>query len=243
MKKYLLYLVIIWATVFQLPAQSPYKLDTGREFSTLGAGALVFGVSIPIDLRTEPLTPEQIEILDVSDVPGIDRWATRQWSLPAQRVSDRFLQGSFFLPATLLLDQPSRTHFGQVSLLTLESLLISAGVTNLTKVLVKRPRPFLYNPEAPMEAKLKKRSRYSFFSGHTSMTSTMTFLSAKMYHDFYPDSNARPYVWASAALIPAVTGYLRMRGGKHYLTDVLIGYGVGALVGVLVPEMHRIERR
>ena len=69
------------------------------------------------------------------------------------------------------------------------------------------------------------------------MTSTMTFLSAKMYHDFYPDSNARPYVWASAALIPAVTGYLRIRGGKHYLTDVLVGYGVGTLVGVLVANM------
>ena len=67
----------------------------------------------------------------------------------------------------------------------------------------------------------------------------MSFLTAKMYHDFYPESDARPYVWASAALIPAITGYLRVRGGKHYLTDVLVGYGVGAAIGILVPQLHK----
>lgn len=234
-----LQLLLFCLTLTSLPAQSPYTLDTGRELFLSGAGASTVGVSILLDRRVEPLTAEQISALNVEAVPGIDRWVTRQWSVPAQRVSDKFLFGSLVLPATLALDQPARTDFGQVSLITLESLLLTAGLTNLTKTLVKRPRPFTYNPDVPMSLKLEKDSRYSFFSGHTSLTSTMSFLTAKMYHDFYPESNARPYVWASAALIPAITGYLRVRGGKHYLTDVLVGYGVGAAIGILVPQLHK----
>jgi len=234
-----LQLLICCVGLSSLSAQSPYTLNTGREFVISGAGAGALGVSILLDRRVEPLTPEQIEALDINAVPAIDRWVTRQWSLPAQRTSDKFLYGSLALPFTLAIDQPARTSFGKVSLITLESLLLTAGLTNLTKVLVKRPRPFTYNSELPMELKIEKDSRYSFFSGHTSITSTMSFLSAKMYNDFYPESKARPYVWASAALIPAITGYLRIRGGKHYLTDVLIGYGVGAAIGILVPQLHK----
>ena len=214
-------------------------LGAGKDVSIVSAGALILGMSIPIDRRVEPLTPAEIGALDPVAVAGIDRWVTRQWSVPAQKVSDKFLFGAFALPATMLFDQPSRSNFGQVGLFTLESLLLAAGITNLTKTLVKRPRPFMYNPDLPLELKTQKRSRYSFFSGHTSLSSTMSFLTAKMYHDFYPESKARGYVWASAALIPAVTGYLRIRGGKHYLTDVLVGYGVGAAIGVLVPQLHR----
>ncbi len=235
----LLQLMVCCLMLGSLPAQSPYSLNTGREILIGSPGAGALGASILLDRRIEPLTPEQISALDANDVPGIDRWVTRQWSVPAQRTSDRFLFGSLILPVTLALDQPSRGNFGQVSLITLESLLLTAGLTNLTKTLVKRPRPFTYNPDLPMELKLEKDSRYSFFSGHTSITSTMSFLTAKMYHDFYPESDARPYVWASAALIPAITGYLRVRGGKHYLTDVLVGYGVGAAIGILVPQLHK----
>jgi len=235
---FFLLIALFYGTI--LPAQSPYELMGGKEAAILGGGATVLGVSIPIDKRVQPLTEEEIALLNIDNVWGVDRWVTRQWSLPAQNTSDVFLFSSFALPATLLIDQPSRGEFGQVGLFTLESLLLTTGLTNLTKAIVKRPRPFMYNPDVPMELKLKKRSRYSFFSGHTSITASMSFLTAKMYHDFYPDSNARTAVWATAAAIPALTGYLRIRGGKHYLTDVLVGYGIGAAVGILVPQLHKL---
>jgi membrane-associated phospholipid phosphatase len=232
--------IFIWLFINGiLPGQSPYAIMGGQEAAFGGAGLTVLGVSIPISHGVDPLTPEEVAALRAEDVWGFDRWGTQQWSPGAQRASDKFLYGSFALPATMLLDRPSRSEFDQVGLLTLESLLLSVGLTNLTKALVKRPRPFMYNPEVPLVLKTRRRSRYSFFSGHTSLTATSTFLTAKLYHDFYPDSDARPYVWATAAVIPAITGYLRVRGGKHYLTDVLIGYGVGAAIGVLVPQLHK----
>ncbi len=39
--------------------------------------------------------------------------------------------------------------------------------------------------------------------------------------------------------LPALTGYLRIRAGKHYPSDVLAGYALGALIGYAVPALHR----
>jgi len=52
-------------------------------------------------------------------------------------------------------------------------------------------------------------------------------------------SRWKPIVWTAAATIPAITGYLRVRGGRHFPTDVIGGYIVGAAVGCLVPHLHR----
>ena len=46
-------------------------------------------------------------------------------------------------------------------------------------------------------------------------------------------------MWAVAASIPAVTGYLRVRAGRHYVTDVATGYALGAAIGWLVPTIHK----
>jgi membrane-associated phospholipid phosphatase len=46
-------------------------------------------------------------------------------------------------------------------------------------------------------------------------------------------------VWGAAAIIPAVVAYFRIKAGKHFLTDNLVGYAVGATVGVLVPRLHQ----
>lgn len=122
----------------------------------------------------------------------------------------------------------------------MEGALLNAGLINLTKTLARRPRPFVFNGEAPLALKLKQEARYSFFSGHTAVSSYFTFAGAQMYNDIYPDSRYKSTVWATAAVLPLLTGYGRMRAGKHFLSDVLVGYGVGALLGILVPRLHRL---
>ena len=42
-----------------------------------------------------------------------------------------------------------------------------------------------------------------------------------------------------AAAVPAVVGYNRLKAGKHFLSDNLIGYLVGSSVGILVPQLHK----
>lgn len=224
-----------------LSAQSPYQLKTGRELGIIGTSAGLNGLAAFLHAKTDILQAEDMTAFNPDNIWGIDRWVVGNFSVSAQKASDKVLYSSFLLPMTLLLDKPARQNFGEVGLIYAETLLLNFGLTNFTKSAVKRPRPFMFDPsdEIPMSLRMKKSAQYSFFSGHTSFTAAMSFLTAKLHQDLYPGSNASPFVWGLAALIPAYTGMQRIRGGKHFLTDVLAGYIVGAAVGILVPELHR----
>jgi len=115
-------------------------------------------------------------------------------------------------------------------------------MTSFTKGIVKRKRPFVYNTTIPIEDKMASNGRLSFFSGHTAGVASLSFFTAKVFNDYYPDSKWKPVIWSAAAVIPATTGYLRVRGGKHYPTDVIVGMAIGGLVGVLIPHLHRKKK-
>jgi DNA-binding transcriptional regulator LsrR (DeoR family) len=39
--------------------------------------------------------------------------------------------------------------------------------------------------------------------------------------------------------VPAAVAYFRIEAGKHFLSDNLVGYAVGATMGVVVPQLHK----
>ncbi|HZH68275.1 MAG TPA: phosphatase PAP2 family protein, partial [Chitinophagales bacterium] len=121
----------------------------------------------------------------------------------------------------------------------IETFMMSFAITSMTKELVQRTRPYVYYDDVPMSEKIRKDARASFFSGHTSMTATGTFFSAMVYTQMHPNSKWKPLVWTGAAAFPLGVGLLRYSGGKHYWTDILTGYLVGATIGVLVPHLHK----
>ena len=121
----------------------------------------------------------------------------------------------------------------------LETAIVNYGITELVKVLAKRTRPYAYNKQLDNGIKIKRDTRKSFFSGHTSHVAASSFFTAKVLSDMHP-GDSQAFYWITAATIPAVTAYLRVKGGKHFPTDVLIGYAVGALVGILVPGLHKL---
>jgi membrane-associated phospholipid phosphatase len=97
----------------------------------------------------------------------------------------------------------------------------------------------VYNTNESLDRRLNASGQRSFFSGHTSVTATATFFVAKVYQDFNPNSPGLPYIWAGAITLPAAVGALRIEAGQHFLTDVLLGYVIGASVGYFVPELHK----
>ena len=183
-------------------------------------------------------TIDQINALDRNTIKLFDRNATYNWNKTAARWSDGIMIGTGVLPLLFLADKRSRKDFAKVSTIYAEIFLVNVGLTNLTKELVKRKRPYSYNPNVSMEEKLKKDAQHSFFSGHVSLTSAMTFGFAQMYQDYFPNSPAKPGVWFAAAVVPLITAILRNRAGKHYWSDVMVGYLVGASVGILIPRLH-----
>lgn len=224
-----------------LPVASPYALSWQLDAPLSVGSMLGIGTSMWLHQHKPQLTEADIAQLQRQDVWTIDRRATYNWSPKAQKTSDFILLGSNALPLILLADPNMRRDTRNIALLTFETYALNFALTNLTKNIVRRKRPFTYNPNVPLSEKTDLDATSSFFSGHVSMTAASTFMTAKIWNDYYPNSPAKPYIWTAAALLPAINAYLRVRGGKHYATDVLVGYIVGAGVGLLVPQLHKIK--
>ncbi len=233
-------LILIFLT-FQMNGQqeSPYQINWKKDLVVLGGSAGLFSVGFALSNSVDPLSIEEISLLDRGDVVGFDRSATRRYSTTASDISDGLLLTSIVLPFTLVSGKKIRSNLGTTALLLGESFFISAGITNITKGLTKRTRPFAYNAEVPIEKKTGNSTRLSFFSGHVSSSAVLSFFTAKVYSDYYPDSKFKPLVWTVAATLPALTGLHRYLAGKHYPSDVLAGYLVGALTGYFVPHFHK----
>jgi len=232
--------VISFKVIAQSPFQSPYNLSYKLDIPVISAGLGLNFAYFMLDKKTPSLSETQISMLNRNDIPAIDRSASYNWSKPSALASDVLMYSAIASPSFLLIDKDIRKDGLKIGAIWAETMALTTGITNLTKVLVKRTRPYVYNPDAPLEYKLRNDAQYSFFSGHTSVTASMCFMTAKIYSDYHPNSKALPYIWAGAAIVPAATAFLRWRAGKHYFTDVLIGYVTGAAIGFLVPHLHKI---
>jgi membrane-associated phospholipid phosphatase len=226
------------------PAQGVYKLSYATDLSITGVGIATNVPAFILHKKKPLLTEAQINQLDKNDIWKPDRFATNYWNPRVAKASDAMMFLSIAMPALLFINKNVRSNkdAGKVTLMYAEVLLLNAGITNLTKELVKRKRPYNYNPDAPLSKKQERDATSSFFSGHTSFSSASTFFMAKVYADTNPNSKWKPYVWTGAAIVPLTTGILRIAAGKHFPTDVLVGYLVGAATGILVPHLHKINR-
>ena len=241
--------IILVALCFQLcffskaqtPFTSPYKLSLAVDIP-LGTNAFgLLGTSYL--LGTTHSLPSQGSILklDRNSINKFDRGATYQNSKTCAYISDATMYAAIALPLLHLINPNSRKDFGKIAVMTAEVFALNIAVTNLFKETIHRPRPLVYNPDVPMAKKLKKDNFKSFFSGHTSTVSSMSFFFAATYATYNPNSKLKPMVWSLCAALPVLTGVLRYKAGKHYWTDVLVGYVVGAAIGVAVPYLHSVK--
>ena len=134
-------------------------------------------------------------------------------------LSNTYRYGDVGIPAGLLIgglvsnDRQMREN----ALYVASSTAISYGLTELLKLIVKRPRPYIQNIRI---VPVYRAMGTSFPSGHTSTTiATATALSMA-----YP----KWYVIAPAFLWAGSVSYSRMYLGVHYPTDVTGGALLGA---------------
>ena len=225
-----------------LIAQSPYHIDWKKESILIGSGILTYSGSYYLESKINPLTIEEIYALDRADINSFDRKASFFFSNKARRTSDVFRTSSYLVSSLVLINKKPRKDFTKILILYGETVLLTKGVTRLSKRSAKRLRPFIYNDLVSLSEKQKLKAQFSFFSGHVSATSSNCFFTAKVFSDYFPDSKYKPLVWTGAALIPAATGYLRVKAGRHFYSDVITGYFVGASIGILVPHLHKNEK-
>lgn len=233
----LLSALLFTVTVFG-QAPGPYYLNLKRSllYGGTAAGTTVLGKH----LRTT--TPDlMLSDLQLNDVNGFDRIATQYSSKRAALWSDYTLGAAQLLPALFLLERKSRRDILKIGLLYAEVSLINQGLTDIIKSTFLRPRPYVFDENLAPETIIHRDDRAAFLSGHTSSTAAASFFFAKVFSDYFPESRLRPYAWGVAIALPAATAYLRVRAGRHYPTDVIAGYTLGAGIGLLIPMLHKIQ--
>lgn len=220
---------------FGSQAQSPYKMSLKADVPVALGSVGMFALSTHFTYQKEPLS---YRVYPCSNIWKPERWICGQYSHAADVASDITLYTSYALPALLLIPKNTRKDWRTYAL-GAETMALTIGFTELIKSVTRRKRPYVYTDEASIDEVTSDGATRAFFSGHTSTSAAASFFFAKVYTDHYPNNRWKPWVWTAAATLPAVTGALRIRAGKHFLTDVLVGYVVGAGLGYLVPHLHR----
>ena len=133
-----------------------------------------------------------------------------------------------------------------LGLMYTEVFFFTKGITGLTKTLVGRTRPYLYNSDFSPEERFALQqdapaAKASFISGHSSVTFAYAVLLAKTYSDIYGKTIWSKLIWAGALSAAAATAWARVEAGVHYPTDVLAGAIVGSTIGYLIPELHKTK--
>lgn len=224
--------------------ESPYETSFKYDGPAVAAGLGLSYLGFTLIKNKKDLTAAELANKSKDDVFFIDRFSAGYYSEKADRQSYIPFYGSFAVaPLVALIDRKQRSHYGQISVMFLETMSAAAASFTIAAGLVQRSRPLVYNTSLPINEPDKLRrdkdEQRSFFAGHTAATAAATFFAAKIFSDFNPDSQWKPYVWVAASALPALVGYQRIRAGKHFLTDNLLGYGVGAACGILIPQLHK----
>ena len=225
---------------------SPYRTKAAIDAPAALVGIGVNGLGLYlIQENKHGLSAEELAAIDKdlyaakNKVPEFDRFAAGYFDMDAKKLSDYPFYGSFAAPLLLLFDKEIGRKAGQVGVIYVETMALTGALFTMSVAHIERNRPLVYNNDPDNTERNKKHAQNSFFAGHTAASASATFFAAKVFHDFNPDSKARPYIWAAAAAVPATVGYLRLKAGKHFLSDNLLGSLIGASSGVLVPHLHK----
>lgn len=180
------------------------------------------------------LTPEHIN--------KFDRGASLQdpaYAKTAMKLSDVALTGTFIFPALLALDKNVRHDGLKVGVVFLTTMSAMSNVYSWGVGHIDKYRPYVYNPNESLSRRMRRGSRNSFYGGHAAAAASVSFFAAKVFHDYHPGHKLTPYLFGAALIPPAVVGYYRYKAGMHFPTDLLAGIGVGAAIGIIVPQLHK----
>ncbi len=238
MNKFFISILLVFIYNIQAFA-GPYVFDDKTQASITTIATITgFAFSIT-NSDFKPHTEYQVELLMNKKLLGINQISVDNFSDANALVSDVLLGVCIAVPALQIFDGRVKQDWGIYGLMYLESAALSVSTTTLTKNIFRETRPYVYSTEAPMEMKLTKDARQSFFSGHACLAfAGMTFF-AETYGNYYPETSNHTLIWLGSMTLASTTALLRVFSGRHFPIDILVGSAVGFAIGKLIPYLHK----
>lgn len=119
-----------------------------------------------------------------------------------------------------------------------EALGINLALNLTAKYAFKRPRPYtrIQHPRVARYAASRSDTFLSFYSGHSSMAFTAAVSGSLLFDG--EEVGHRATVWGFNMAMAGATANLRVRAGKHYVSDVVAGAIIGTAIGIAVPALQ-----
>ena len=220
---------------------------TGSLIIAGGMGTDYFAIS---RIKNKPnLSIAELQALNPGVINPLDRWAIHQNPtnyLMFSKLSDDIEPPIFvILPALLGFDKKIRKDWLDLLFMYVEGHTITFTFYNyswLGPTFQNKYRPITYYSSLPIADQITGNNRNSFYSGHCASVAFTTFFIAKVYCDYHPDLGFDKYLLYTAALIPPVVmGYFRVRALAHFPSDCMVGITLGAVIGIVIPELHKFN--
>jgi len=227
------------------PNQSPYRVMPELEVPLIFIAAAV--TTVPRMMVSEQGGPWCGLDCDSDDINALDRLTVNQASQAWGDVSDYVMFS--FMPLPYIFDlidvAASDPHdgwrgYGSDFLVLLETMTASLCVNSLVAMVVRRPRPYVYNDDVDDDFRLKGEATMSFYSGHTSVVFALATAYSRLFMLRHPESPLIVPVWLFTYASAAMVGVARVVSGSHFITDSVIGAATGIGLGLLIPWLHEL---
>jgi hypothetical protein len=205
---------------------------------TVGAGLVFLGT----ELFKKDIAPDSFEGCRWCEPPAFDRAVRNALVWDNTRRADIISSVDAYVVAPivgvglLLASQHGAglPRFIDDTVTVFETVALTQLVIQSLKFSIARRRPFA---QFGTNVAFEPDSNLSFPSGHSALGASITVAAGMVCH--WRGYWTEPYVWASGIALTLSTEYLRIAADKHYLSDVLIGGGIGVLGGLLIPRLMR----
>ncbi len=232
LKKMCIIAVITCLTINHLQGQQ-LQLSAKRELAIGGSLIMISGASYYLSNHYQ--NPGH-----TWEIAGIDQWHKSTYNKQIAHISDATFLGTLAVSAFTGLALPKNQQFSY-GVIMAQNIWLTANVVQLTKVIVGRNRPYMNGsgqiPEATAD------NRYSFFSGHAALSSSLATTALLATYKNYQGST---FTWGKAtavtgAALALTTGILRISAGKHYPSDVIVGIIVGSSISLINTLLHETK--
>lgn len=221
------------AVVAVAPASSPLQTNGVVDGATIGValvGTLLFSL-IPVDTSSRW----------ADEILPFDEGVKDNFSSRSAAVSDLLVTTTVALPVAVQLGRGLDRRLADNLLVYGESLGVSILLNGAVKYLVQRPRPYVYSEHPLVRAYAQDQGRdshLSFYSGHSALSFTAAVSGAYLFSLGAAEGQAKAIVWGLELALATATANLRVRAGKHFYSDILLGALLGCAAGFGVPYLH-----